>query len=83
MITTEIPAQNCSRCGYLVEATTGVNNQERPNPGDISICMGCGHLTLFAENNARREPTSDEALTMSLLPEVITAQLMVANLKHK
>jgi hypothetical protein len=37
----------CLECGYLMDATTGLNDAYYPNKGDVSICVRCGALALF------------------------------------
>ena len=74
-MTTIIPPKACSKCGYHVDSTTEAYGDGKPNPGDISICLGCGHATLFDKDLNRREPTQEEALRISLIPEVMKAQL--------
>ena len=46
-----LPESVCPRCGYLTDDATSVGDPElRPNPGSISICMKCAHITKFAED---------------------------------
>lgn len=75
-----IPDHKCSKCGYLMDATTHAYGNELPNPGDISMCLSCGHATLFDHDLQQREPTREEALRISLIPEVMKAQLVRANM---
>ena len=77
----EIPVDQCPECGYVIEVTSGIcNNATKPRTGDISMCLGCGHLTLFNKDMTLREPSKEEALTISLMPEIIQAQLARAHI---
>lgn len=79
---TRIPPAECPKCGYFIDATSEAYNYGgmKPRPGDISMCIGCGHATIFRKDLTRREPSKEEALHISLLPEVIKAQLARAQL---
>jgi Zn ribbon nucleic-acid-binding protein len=79
---TAIPAAKCPKCGYFMDATCEAYNYggRRPRPGDISMCLGCGYASIFNDDLTRREPTKEEALTISLLPEVMKAQIARAQL---
>jgi hypothetical protein len=49
----------CNRCGYLCDALTNVGGND-PRPDDYSICLGCGHVTMFAADLTLRELTEAE-----------------------
>lgn len=55
----EIPATKCRSCGYDLEMVTGVNAGV-PDAGSVSICFGCGALSIFNANLTMREPTMKE-----------------------
>lgn len=37
-----------------------VNGDERPTPGDITVCIYCGHIMAFADDLSFRELTGEE-----------------------
>jgi hypothetical protein len=78
MTDTKIPPEKCPKCGYFIDATCEAYNYggRRPRPGDISMCLGCGFPSIFNEDLTRRSPTKEEARQISLMPEVIKAQLV-------
>jgi hypothetical protein len=41
-----------------------------PEPGNVSLCLNCGHLALYDDNLMLREPTAEEAAE----PEIIELQ---------
>jgi hypothetical protein len=49
MTTTILPDDRCPACGYVLDACTGVpgNESERPSPGDVALCFGCGEVLYF------------------------------------
>lgn len=76
---TTTPEQKCSKCGYRMDCASEAFGDKTPRPGDISICISCGHATIFIEDLTRREPTPGEARLISLTPEVMEVQLARAH----
>lgn len=52
----------CPECNYISDATAGLNCEDEPNVGDISICFKCGAITEFDEDLQLIE-MSDEKLS--------------------
>lgn len=54
----------CVRCGYVMDMATSLEDPEvnLPNPGDISLCLKCGLLSIF-DQNLKLRPPSDEEIT--------------------
>lgn len=51
----------CTKCGYMVDAATGVSNgRDIPKPGDVSVCLNCGAVHIFTIALLLREPTQEE-----------------------
>jgi Zn ribbon nucleic-acid-binding protein len=77
-----IPEHKCPQCGYLIDTTVEAYGDigNLPNPGDVSMCISCGHAMLFNEDLTVREPTEKEALVINLMPEVMEAQLARSHL---
>ncbi len=66
----------CTSCGYVSDAVTSpFSGGHEPSPGDLSICIACGHLTAFAADLTLRELTeverrqaeADDRITQCLL----------------
>jgi len=55
--TTETPGLVCVECGYETTHTCG---NGRPGPGDFSLCIKCGSLSVFDAEMKFRRPTDDE-----------------------
>jgi len=45
-------------------------------PGDIVMCIGCGHLAAYENPRTLRDLTADELLEVMQDPEVQRAQLL-------
>ncbi len=39
----------CPNCGHMIDACTGLQGKESPDPGDVTICMYCGALLRYGE----------------------------------
>jgi hypothetical protein len=40
----------CNTCGYRIDSATGMNCDDAPNEGDISICLACGSIEVYVES---------------------------------
>jgi len=47
IITSQLEKDTCPACGYTLDAATGVQGNEIPGPGDISICINCASVLEF------------------------------------
>lgn len=56
-----IPACDCLECGKELDAATCFEGTE-PAPGDITICVYCGHIMAFGETGTLR-PLNDREIT--------------------
>lgn len=52
---------SCTACGTPLDRATGVDTDDNPNPGDVTICFRCGHIMAFATDLTMRELTDTEA----------------------
>jgi hypothetical protein len=56
-----VPKFTCS-CGKVLEAATGFQNKQAPQPGDITLCVYCGALYQFTAN-MEHDPVVLDALS--------------------
>jgi hypothetical protein len=57
------PADRLSRCPYCARPYNRhrtIEGQGAPEPGDVSICIGCGEVCIFNESLRLRRPTQAE-----------------------
>lgn len=49
MISHNMRASECPCCGYFLDAATPADNDNnhRPTPGDVSVCIDCGAMLYF------------------------------------
>jgi hypothetical protein len=58
---THIPVSHCLDCGEQLDAATHIGgDQHKPDPGDVSICVRCGHIMAFADDLTLRRLTDEE-----------------------
>ena len=43
----QLPELHCLNCGKLIDGATSVDGNHSPAPGDVTICIYCGHLMVF------------------------------------
>lgn len=67
----------CSACGAHLSAATGADNDDRPNEGDVSVCITCGNITIFDENLKLRPATPEEYNEIASAPLI---QRMLADI---
>lgn len=62
----------CPHCGYQPEAASGVDAETPPDNGDITICIRCGVLSIFAVSRPGklRKPTKREQRSLDKDPRI-------------
>lgn len=56
---------NCPTCGTRLEAATFVGDDNRaPEPGDVTICIGCTAILRFTEDLSLRILPADELVAL-------------------
>ena len=68
--------RRCIECGYALEQHTIAEPRQgkHPMPGSLSVCFGCGHITIFDSELKLREPTPEELILVELDPFVCKVQ---------
>lgn len=60
-ISHRVPMGHCSRCGHMLDAAVAAKSGGLgPSPGDITICIKCGHPMVFNDDMKPRELNDDE-----------------------
>jgi hypothetical protein len=60
-----VPKSACLDCGKQMDGATGVDYRGGPQPGHITICIGCGHIMAFAEDMRLRKLTDTEMIEIA------------------
>jgi len=80
----EVPKAVCVSCGYAPDRASQVDGDSKPAPGDISICLKCGHLSAFETDLSLRPLTDYEIIEIAGDQRIIAAQrARAAVLKEK
>ena len=45
-----VTATACPYCGYYLDAATAVEDQGRPEEGDLSVCLKCTGVLIYNEH---------------------------------
>jgi hypothetical protein len=57
--THDTPNVICVHCAHVMTNTSG--HEVGPEPGDMTLCINCGGLNIFASDLSLRKPTKREA----------------------
>jgi hypothetical protein len=63
MMTTETPPNVCLKCRKLLDRAS--HPEAEPEPGDLSICIECGHVMVFDDGLRFRAPTPEESMRIA------------------
>jgi hypothetical protein len=78
-----MPATHCLNCERLVDGASGVDTKGKPRPGNITVCIYCGHLMAFARDLSMRELTGEEMREIAGDERVLAAQRAAAEFRKK
>jgi len=73
MSTDNLPMSICWHCDRALDAATGIGNDDQPEEGAVSLCMYCGAVAIFGEDQRLEKPTRDVLDQLEDLPEFRTA----------
>jgi hypothetical protein len=71
---TRLKPSACLNCGKILDAASDPFGKQKPRPGDITICIKCGHVMAFNSDLQYRELTSEEILIIAGNKKLITLQ---------
>jgi hypothetical protein len=75
----------CAHCGSLNDATAAMRENGknmRPRPGNFSICVKCGELSVYDDNLDLRKPTDDEYIEVAHDPGITVARRSWMNMER-
>jgi hypothetical protein len=67
-----IPDCKCTNCGKELSGAAGLGNDDMPKPGDVCVCLDCGHVMAFADDLTLRNLTDEEIVEFAGRPEIIS-----------
>ncbi len=75
----EVPKSACMDCGYVADRCSG---PAAPEPGDITICIECRGINVFASDLTLRKPTDAELVNMAGDPRLIALTNAIASVRQ-
>jgi hypothetical protein len=70
----QMQVQICVSCGKTLDAATLPEGEDAPSPGDISLCLYCGHLMAYADDLELRNLTDEEMHEVAGDPHILRMQ---------
>lgn len=85
IIDKKIGTSYCLNCGKKLNACSSATAESMPNPGDITICLYCGHIMSFSDDMSLCELNDDQIKEIAGNPDIIKHQKIVdqARKNHK
>jgi hypothetical protein len=61
----------CPHCGKTIDSasTPDRGSDYKPEPGDASLCFGCGEWCMFQDDLTLRKPSEEELIEIGLDPD--------------
>jgi hypothetical protein len=61
---------SCPYCGKKFDLTSDLEGENTPEPGNITICLGCAGVLIFGDNMEPKKPDPEELKEFLKIPEV-------------
>jgi hypothetical protein len=78
----EVKGNQCLYCGKELDMAAGINTEDGPGTGDITVCLTCGHLMAFGEDLALRKLTDTEIVEIAGDGRLVEIQKLRAELRR-
>lgn len=78
-----MPLCHCLNCGHRLDGASGLNSDNKPRPGDWSVCIQCGSVAVFDRKLRLRLLTDNERNEIVNDPRILVSQMAVAHLHRK
>jgi hypothetical protein len=79
----KLPSCPCPSCGKALDGCSQADGDSTPKPGDITICIYCGHIMAFADDLAFRELNDEEVHAIAGDPRIIRIQKAMKALQRE
>jgi hypothetical protein len=70
---TRVPEAACLGCGKVMDAASGLGTKRKPKPGNIGVCLYCGHLQAYGWDLKFRPLTDEEMLEIAGDERIVAA----------
>lgn len=61
-----VKSATCPTCGKVCNGASSADSDDKPKPGDFSVCIDCQGLHVFDQDMQLRHPTENELLELPL-----------------
>jgi transcription elongation factor Elf1 len=68
--TSKSKANLCLNCGKECDSATSIDHKNRPKPGNVAICLDCGHVMIYTKKLQFRELNEVEFFDVHAHPTV-------------
>lgn len=72
---------HCPNCKALINAAVTVDGASVPQDGDLTVCLYCGHICAYDENQQLRDLTDQEAYDAAGDPDILYAMEISATFR--
>jgi len=76
----QLPECQCPYCEAKLDTATDLKTNVMPKPGDISVCINCAQVLVFADDLTLRKPQPGE---ITMTPEIELYQKAVRGLDRR
>ena len=73
----------CLSCDRMLDGATTWDTESAPQAGDATVCCYCGHLMIFGDDLALRQPNDDEIVALAGDKRLLMAQKVTAAIREK
>lgn len=79
-----MPPAECPNCGFVSDMASAIDNENaKLKPGDVSICIACGHLMVAKDDLTFRNPTDDEIKNCAGDERIVAIMTALHHVKSK
>jgi hypothetical protein len=72
--THRLPKATCLACGCQLNRASSFTHDNRPDDGDLTICIRCGHIMAYTADLSMRELTDAEVVKAAGNQEILDIQ---------
>jgi hypothetical protein len=69
--TQRVPPSKCLNCGRVHDACTGIDGAVTPHPGDVTICLMCGHIMSYDDDLRLVQLTAEQINMVAADPRIV------------
>ena len=69
-----ITESKCPECEEVLDGCSGVNHNNQPKSGDVTICIKCTNIAVFGNDLTLRKPSKKELAEFQKNKELMEAQ---------